>query len=237
MRYPVVSVFSLAACFVSPLRAQIPAIQPALPEINASGRGDVLVSPDRARLSVTVESRAESAVEAASNNAATIARTIAALKAVGATDQDIKTSGYSVWTDFDKDGRHIRAFGARNTLRVEVLKIGDLGRFVDAALKGGATQLQPIQYLGPKIDQARHEAMALAVANARGDAKVLAESAGGSLGDLISLTSTNNSPGNYQEVVLTGLASSVIGGTPTSIVPSDLLVSATAFGKWRYLQR
>lgn len=236
MRYVAVGVFYLTACVAAPLRAQNTLVQPTVPEINASGHGDVLVTPDRARLSVTIESRAESAVEAASDNAAVTARTIAALKAVGATDQDIKTSGYNVWTDFDKDGRHVRAFGARNTLRVEVLRIGELGRFVDAALKGGATQLQPIQYLGEKMDQARHEAMSAAVAKARADAKVLAEAAGGTLGDLISLTSSSNTPGYYQDVMQGRVLAASGGLTPTNFVPSELLVSATAIGKWRYLQ-
>jgi uncharacterized protein YggE len=235
MRYVVVAVFCLFV--VRPLSGQIPEIQPAFPEISVVGRGDVLVSADRARLSVTIETHDQTAVRAASDNAEATARTIAALKSAGAAEQDIKTSGYTVWMDYDSNGRRIKGFGARNSLRVEVPRIADLGRLVDAALSGGATQLQPVQFLGPKIDQARHDAMVAAVARARADAQILAEAAGGTLGDLISLTSTSGTPGSYERnfnldaVVLSGAVA------PTNFSPSDLVVSATAAGKWRFLSR
>ena len=235
MRYVAGSVFWLLSFVATPVAGQVRDVQPALPEITASGRGDVPVTPDRARLSVTIETHASSAVQAASDNAATAARTIAALKAAGATDQEIRTSGYTVWTDYDNNGRRIKSVGARLGLRVEVSRIADLGKFVDAALSAGATQLQPIQFLGPSMEQARHDAMAAAVSKARADAQVLAEAAGGTLGELISLSSTYVTPGTFGDVVLT---SSLAGAPqPTSFSPTDLVISVTALGRWRYLPR
>jgi uncharacterized protein YggE len=238
MRYLSVIVFCITTFSAAVLPAQIREPQPAVPEIVSSGRGDVLVTPDRARLAVTVETRGESASQAASNNAATIARTVAALRSAGAEESDIKTSGYFVWTDYEKDGRRVKAFGVRNTLRVEVRRIGDLGKFVDAALSNGATQLQPVQFFGQNIERARHEAIAAAISRARGDAQALAEASGGTLGDVISLTSTTAEPGLYDQ---TRLASAVVvtgaANTPTSIAVPDLTVSATAFGRWRYVSR
>lgn len=235
MRNVVSSVFCVLSCLANPVAAQVRDVQPPVPEITASGRGDVPVTPDRARLSVTIETHASSAVQAAADNAAVTARTIDALKAAGATEQDIHTSGYTVWTDYDNNGRRIKSVGARIGLRVEVLRIADLGRFVDAALSGGATQLQPIQFLGPKMDQARHDAMVAAVAKAKADAEILAEAAGGTLGELITLSSSYVTPGTFGDVVL----ASSLSGTPqpTTFSPTDLLVSVTALGRWRYLPR
>src|SRR6476620_7012864 len=102
-------------------------------------------------------------------------QTIAAVKAAGATPEQIKTSGYSVWMDYDSNRGKPKGFGARNTMQIEVSRIADLGKFIDASLSGGATQLQPIQFLGPGMDKAWRNAISAAVAKARGDAEALAE--------------------------------------------------------------
>lgn len=235
MRHFVICVLFLVSVMVVPAGAQLRGAQPAVPEITASGRGDVLVSPDRAVLSVIVETHASSAVRAASDNAANTARTIDAVKAAGAAPEQIKTSGYSVWMDYDSNRGRPKGFGARNTLRIEVTRIADLGKLIDAALSGGATQLQPIQFLGPGMDKARRSAIGAAVAKARSDAEALAEAAGGTLGELITLSGGNlSSP--YDQVQLTSLTVSG-SSVPTSLNVSDLVISATAIGRWRYLPR
>jgi uncharacterized protein YggE len=225
----------LVSVMVVPAGAQLRDAQRAVPEITATGRGDVLISPDRAVLLVNVETHASSAVRAASDNAAATTQTIAAVRAAGATPEQIKTSGYSVWMDYDSNRGRPKGFGARNTLRVEVTRIADLGKLIDASLSGGATQLQPIQFLGPEMDKARRDAIAAAVAKARGDAEALAAAAGGTLGELITLSGGNlSSPsGQWQ------LESVVVTGTsvPTNLNVSDLVVSATAVGRWRFVSR
>jgi uncharacterized protein YggE len=236
MRYVVVGVFFISA-FAPRLNAQIRELQPALPEVTATGRGDVLVTPDRARLSIMVESHSDNASRAASDNAQAVASTRAALLAAGAAESDIKTVGYNVSQDYDRN--RPKGFVVRNSMRVEVQEISLLGKFIDAALKGGATQLNPVQFFGPGLERARHEALAQAVARARGDAEAMAQAAGGVLGDIISLTSSSFGPGSYEQpmpvTVTSGLASGSM--SPTSFSVSDLTVSATAVGKWRYVPR
>lgn len=236
MRYVIVGVFFVSA-LAPGLNAQIRESQPALPEVTATGRGDVLVTPDRARLSVMVESHADNASRAASDNALAVASVRAALLAAGATQSDIRTVGYNVSQDYDR-GKP-KGFVARNSMRVDVQQIALLGKFIDAALKGGATQLAPVQFFGPGLEKARHEALAQAIARARGDAEAMAQAAGGVLGDIISLSSSSFGPGSYEQPMqvsaTSGLASSSMN--PTSFSVSELTISATAVGKWRYVVR
>ena len=56
---------------------------PRPPEITAAGRGEVAVTPDRAAVLVSVESRAASAAMAASANASKMAAVFQALRAAG----------------------------------------------------------------------------------------------------------------------------------------------------------
>src|SRR5687768_14842345 len=110
------------------------------PEIATSGRGEVRVAPDLARLQISVETRSSSANAAAADNAARITRTIAAVRAAGIDSAQINTAGYSVSPDHDSKGRQT-GFVVRNGLGIEVRRIADVGKIIDAALSGGATQV------------------------------------------------------------------------------------------------
>jgi len=204
------------------------------PEIATNGRGEVRVAPDMARLQISVETRASSANAAAADNAARITRTIAAVRAAGIDSAQIKTAGYSVAPDYDSKGRH-SGFVVRNGLRIEVRRIADVGKIIDAALGGGATQVTGVQFLRSDLHESRRSALALAVAEARRDAEVLAQAAGGTLGRLIYLTSgfgTLPQPFDFQTTtVLTGAS------MPTPIIPGDLTVTAVANARWQFLPR
>jgi len=243
MKALILSVLGLAAS-VGVVAAQVPAAEVAkstLPEITTGGRGDVRVPPNKAVLVVTVEGRAQSATEAAQIAAKTVASVTAALRGAGAQPAQVTNGGYNVTRDYETErgSRKPRGFIARNSVRTEVSDIANLGRFIDASLTGGATEVSPIVLLGPNMTGARREALKLAVEEARLDADALATAAGGSLGRLISITTSMQQPvfssyAQLQSVVVTGAMSST-GGDPTSIAPSDLIVSAVVNAKWEFL--
>src|SRR5947208_1331929 len=73
-----------------------------------------------------------------------------------------------------------------------------------------------------------------AVKQARADAAVLASAAGGTLGRLITLSSSSSMPpghGPYQLDALLSSASSV----PTVVSPRELTISAQALGRWEFI--
>jgi uncharacterized protein YggE len=72
---------------------------PREPEITASGRGEVRLAPDYAYVTIGVTTSSPSAVETASQNAAKVAAVIAALRAIGLTEQQINTAGYNLTLD------------------------------------------------------------------------------------------------------------------------------------------
>jgi uncharacterized protein YggE len=216
--------------------AQIETRAPAIPEIATSGRGEIHVTPDQAVLSISVETRSSSAAAAAADNATRITRAIAAIRSAGIDSAQLTTAGYSVEPDYEKN-RQI-GFIVRNTLRVEVRRIPDIGRIIDAALAAGATRVNQVQFQRVNVQDARRSALALAVAEARRDAEVLAQAAGGRLGRLLYLTS-GGSPSpvgrdvSRLETVMTS------GGfiSPTPIMPGDLSVVAVASARWEFVAR
>lgn len=78
--------------------------------------------------------------------------------------------------------------------------------------------------------------MIQAVKQARADAALIATAAGGSLGRLISLTSSGGAPPVYGQFQLESAVLTSGGGpVPTSISPRDLIATAQASGRWEFV--
>jgi uncharacterized protein YggE len=217
----------------APISAQTRTDFPSIPEIATTGRGEVHVTPDKAILNVGIETRSGSANAAVGDNAARVLKTIASLRAAGVDSARITTGGYSLYPDYEKN-RQV-GFIARNNLRVEVVRVADVGKLLDAALSGGATQVSNIQFVRADSKEARRTALALAVAEAKRDAEILAQAAGGTLGKLVYLTSgLSQQPmvAQLNEVVMTGMASSY---PQTPVIPGDLTIAAVASARWQFL--
>ena len=217
--------------------------QPRIPEITASGRAEVGITPDRATVLVSVESRAATAAAAATDNSQKMSSVLRALRDAGLAQTDITTSMYTV----GQDPRSMRVaptlpqppieFLARNTVRATVSRTGDIGKVIDAALAAGATSIASVQFSSPNTDEARRKALSMAVAEAQRDADALAKAAGGSLGRLLTMsTSQAGVAGGYGDSYLAeremAMASSIY---PTMINPRDLTVAVSVFGRWEFV--
>jgi uncharacterized protein YggE len=205
------------------------------PEITASGHGETHLPPTFAVVMIGVTTRAGTAADAATQNAAKVASALAALRQAGVAAQDLTNQGYSIEQAYEDNGRRRGGFTARNTIRARVNSVNQVGQIIDAAVGGGAGEINSVQFGAPNIEEARRAAMTEAVKQARADAAVLASAAGGTLGRLITLSSSSSFPPGYgsfqlESVVVTG-ASSV----PTVLSPQDLTVSAQALGRWEFI--
>lgn len=216
--------------------AQVP-IAPIPPEVSVTGRGEVNITPNRAVLVVNVESRAQLAARAAADNARKVDATLAALRAAGVKPAEVTNGGYSVAQDYEvtNNSRRPNGFIARNTIRIDVPVIADIGRLIDVALSGGATQIPAVQFLGPDVEGARRRALAIAVREARLDAEAFAAAAGGSLGRVTALSTTPSFPSYRENAVVT--TSLVAGGVATNLTPADLTIGATASIRWEFVAR
>lgn len=170
----------------APAAAQTVAPQPP-PAIVAVGQGEVKVTPDRATIFASVETRDRTAALAGAGNATTQTRVIAALRALGLEADQISTVGYSVQPEYKYDpnggGRpQVIGYVARNTVRAELRRVDQVGRAIDAALGAGANRIAGVSFFASNQEQARRAALATAVTNACRDAEVMARAAGGSLG-------------------------------------------------------
>ncbi len=234
----VAAALAFTAAFGGDVRGQSgPVPNAQAPEIVSAGRGDTTIAPTSAAFTVSVTTRAQTAAQAAAENARRLESTLSWLRSQGLAPTDLTTVGYSVGQEYEaqRDRRTPAGFVARNTVRVEVRRLEDLGKIIDAALTGGATEISAPQFLSVNIREGRRAALAEAMREARADAEAIARAAGGALGRLISANSGVSVPmlrESYGEMVLTA---AMTGGTPTNIMPRDLTITAQVTARWEFV--
>ena len=232
----------IAGCIAaSAAAAQAASVSPSArePEITASGRGEVKLAPTYAALMVNIETRASTAVTAASQNAQKVETVTKALRAAGLSEKDIATAGYNLQQMYDYSSNRQApepiGFSANTMIRAEVRRLESLGKVIDAAIAAGTTGIPGVQYFASNAEEARRSAMSQAVREARTDADVLARAAGGSLGRLIALNSGGISQPFPREFNLLASASGRAAGAPTNIVPGELNITAMVSGRWEFI--
>lgn len=150
------------------------------PVVVASGEGLVKLAPDRAWLTVTVESRSKNPRDAQRLNADLMAAVLQKLKGAGLAPDAIQTRAYELQPEYDyAAGRQtLRGYLARNSLEVRVDDIGRVGEILDIAVGSGATSVGGVRFDLKDRSAAERDALRLAVEDARHRAGAVAAGAG-----------------------------------------------------------
>ena len=194
--------------------------------ITVTGSASVTLKADYARISVGVSSKAATVEQAANENNAAIFAVIEALKEAGIAEEDIATSNYSVYAEYDYasfGGQKLTGYNVTNQLTVIIRDMEHIGATLDKATAAGANNIYNIEFLSTKADEAQDEATVYAVQDAMRRAKLLASAAGLNLGGIKSISDTVASYG----IVTRSYASKLDAGAGNSILPDDTSVSAS----------
>jgi uncharacterized protein len=203
------------------------------PQIEVLGRGESRVQPDRATVTISVETQGSSAATVAAENARIQARVLDTLRALGFGEPQVTTLRFNVspnWV-WEGDQRRNEGYIARNAVRVRVGDLQRIGPVIDAALARGATGVSNVEFASNDEEGARHRALTQAVENAREEAAVLARALGGSLGPLLDI-STSPDPSYIMGRLASGYASNVAENT--QITPSEIVVEVIVSARWRF---
>src|SRR5687768_4068682 len=106
--------------------------------ITVQGTASVSAIPDRAELTVGVESQGATAKAALAANAAEMRRVLAALRSAEATD--LKTQSVSVNARYAEAGA-VQGFTAQNVVSATVRNVARAGAVIDAVVAAGANQV------------------------------------------------------------------------------------------------
>ncbi len=153
--------------------------------VTVTGYGTVKAQPDRALLSFGIDSRADTARAASSQNAAAMRKLIDALKDAGVAKGNLRTEHVSVWPVVNEPGT-IDGYTASASVSAEVA-VDKAGELIDVATANGANTVSGPSLTLADTDSLEEQALERALQDARRKAKALAAAAGSDLGEVVKL--------------------------------------------------
>lgn len=160
---------------------------PKPPAIVVNGDAVVRKAPDRAYVTVGVESRHRNPSEAQRDTAKAMDAVRKKLSDAGVAADQIRTVAYDLQLEFDyEQGRRIpRDYVARDAIEVRLDDVSRVGPVIDAAVGAGATTVSGVRFDLRDRAAAEREALEQAVADARARAAAAAAGAGVSVGSVL----------------------------------------------------
>jgi len=166
--------------------------------ISVSGMGEVTGTPDTVEVDLGVSVLGETVDQAASTAAERAESLIAALTSNGVAEEDITTTDYSIYPEYDYSGNQERLVGYRvnNTVRAKIRDLDTTGTVLDAATAAAGDEARVSGLRFSLEDNADLVAAAREAAwdDALAKATQLAELSGQTLGAATSITETVSIP-------------------------------------------
>ena len=206
------------------------AADPAVTEhtITVNGVGTVTLTPDTADLNIGVNIIRPTATQARADAAIAMNKVVAAIKAAGIPEKDIQTSSLSLQPVYDYNNGNgptkLTGFQVSNIVHITSHDLGTIGDLVDAAVTGGATSIDSINFRVDDQTKAESQARVAAVADAKAKAGALAGAAGVSITGVSSIAETSG-PTPYP--IYAAGAASKDSSTPIQVGTTDVTVSVT----------
>lgn len=178
---------ALACAAAAPLaQADVP---PDRRSVTVSGRGEVSTTPDRARLSMSVEITKPELRAAQAEVNRIVREYLAQVRALSIKDEDISTAGLSIRSEYDYSPKGRRFVGYHVSRGIEIV-VRDLDKIGDVLLRATAAGINSVsdpQLESTKAEDLQRDALAKAAADARAKASVLAAAMGVKLGSVHTL--------------------------------------------------
>jgi hypothetical protein len=216
--------------------------QAPAPQIVTNATEEVEITPDRALISFSVETRGKTAAEAGRGNAQIQAGVLDTLRKMGIAAAQLRTQGLNINPEYEypQDGRRPTVVGyqARNSVQVEVRQLARAGMLIDAGLAKGATNVGGLRFFASNTEGARREALQKAVTRARADAEAIASAAGGALGGVLEIQANPGSDGpiGYDASPMM-LMKEARADAPTQVESGVLKVSVSIMARFAYVPR
>ena len=207
------------------------------PMVSLSVTESVDAAPDIAMLSTGVETRAQTAKAAMTQNAAKIDTLIAALVKAGIERKDIQTSGINLNPQYDYsnrtegEGPRFLGYQANNNLSVTIRKIDKAGELIDAMVAAGATNINGPSFSIADTEPLLNQARTKAIATAQARANLYAQATGYRSAHLVAIDETGGSQPMPPMPYMRGAA--VAQDAATKIEPGQLSTSITL--NFRYM--
>ena len=143
--------------------------------LKVNGRGMVEAEPDMAVISLGVITKNKNPEIAQNLNEEISRRLINALLQLGVAKQDIKTSSYTIYPEYDYiEGTQIlTGYNVTHNLEIKVKDISMVGEVINTAVKNGANQINKVDFTLKDDKYHYNQALKLAVKEAASKAQAI----------------------------------------------------------------
>lgn len=192
----------LAACGseagTTPPEITVNTSQEATSGISVSGMGEVTGTPDTVEVGLGVSVLGETVDQAATTAAEKAQALIDALTSNGVAEEDITTTDYSIYPEYDYSSNEQRLIGYRvsNTVKAKIRDLDSTGAVLDAATVAGGDDVvvNGLSFSIEDNDELVAAAREAAWNDAMAKATQLAELSGQTLGEATTITETVSMP-------------------------------------------
>lgn len=168
--------------------------------IEVSGVGQVEVAPDKAVVRLGVQTEADTAEAALTENSEKMTAVISATVEMGIEEADIQTQGLSLQPIYastsesttNTNSPELTGYRAQNGVQITVNDLSRLGELLDTAVSAGGNTIDGIQFEVSDRTARETEARAAAMQDAQQKAEQLAQLAGAELGSVHTIRETGS---------------------------------------------
>ncbi|MFL7867502.1 MAG: SIMPL domain-containing protein [Anaerolineales bacterium] len=180
--------------------------------VQVSGAGEMQVEPDTAVVRLGVQTDADTAQTALSQNNRKMQALINSLTDAGVASKNIQTQTIRLSPRYDNGGNNndqtLVGYTASNVVEVRTSDLESLGSLLDDAVKAGANTIENIGFEISNSENLTDQVRQAAVENARHKAEQLAKLTGATLGPVLEIQESSRTPSPVIEQAAAPAASS-----------------------------
>ena len=194
--------------------------------LSVSASADVKHAPDVATVSAGVVTQAADANAAMRANADQMQKVMAAIRAAGIADKDIRTSGINLSPQYryaENQPPAITGYQASNNVDLKVRDLGKLGKVLDALVASGANQVNGPGFEIDQPDAVQDEARRAALEKAQARATMYAKALGLRVRRIVSISEG----GGFQPPMPMLRMAAMEKAADTAVSPGENSVSAS----------
>ena len=205
--------------------------------ISVNGTGSAEVEPDLAIINLGVQTDADTASEALTQNNQQMEAVLNTLRTAGIANNDIRTTIIQIYPRYEvppqpREGQtgqpELIGYTATNTVEVRVRNINNLGTILDQVVSSGGNRVDSIRFDVSDQAGALEQAREAAMQNAADKAEQLAGLANGQLGPVVTIVENSRGPIFFEAAAMDQAA----GGSAVPIAPGTQSITVDLQVTW-----
>ncbi len=219
--------------FVTPLPSS-----PSGQTVSVQGTGKVTVVPDMMIVSVGVETKSKDVASAQSENRERMNRIYATLEKQGVKKENIRTSSYQVYPDYQYDEKVQNTvqvgYRVSHLIDVTIQNLDTSGNIVDQISKNDANMVQNVRFASSKEKEIYSHALQAAVKDANLKAEAIISSFGAKKATPILITEQGSSHFSPSPIYGVAKMAAEASGGSTTFTPGESEIVATVMVQYGF---